>query len=99
MVNRTLSTGSSTRRLEPAATKRGKGRPKHNIYDHERVCIEEPDYKEQDEASSTAPHPDTEEDQPVSVWASSLYSSHAGLQVAAAAAALIKRLSQESCLQ
>ena len=56
--------GSST---EPAATKRGKGRPKHNIYDHERVCIEEPDYKEQDEASSTAPHPDTEEDQPVSV--------------------------------
>ena len=46
---------------EPAATKRGRGRPK-------RVRIEEPDYKEQDEASSSVPQPDTEEDQPVSVW-------------------------------
>ena len=62
---------------EPAATKSGRGRPK-------RVCIiEEPDYKEHDEASSPVPQPDTE-DQPVSVWASSLCSSHAGLQVAAA---------------
>ena len=62
---------------EPAATKRGRGRPK-------RVLIsEEPDYKEHDEASSPVPQPDTE-DQPVSVWASSLCSSHAGLQVAAA---------------
>ena len=45
---------------------------------------EEPDYKEHDETSPPVPQPDTE-DQPVSVWASSLCSSHAGLQVAAAA--------------
>ena len=42
-------------------TKRGRGRPK-------RVRIEEPDYTGQDEASSSVPQPDTEADQPVSVW-------------------------------
>ena len=42
-------------------TKRGRGRPK-------RVRIEEPDYTGQDKASSSVPQPDTEADQPVSVW-------------------------------